>query len=527
MRVFRGVLRRSRSFLGFLLVFSALSLATPAVAQPTIKQLYPVDGPDDAKVTIVMFGGYECPYSGRAAPTIAALRRDYAQDIRVMWINHPLYFHHRAIPAARAALAAKNQGAFWRMHSKLMGNQTQLNRASFMRWARELGLDIGRFIADMGSAELTDIIARDEAISRAFGVTGTPAFLINGTKVVGAQPLATFRRIVEDELAAWDRGIAAGMEPTAMAAHRVAATNPKIAALYSAWLIRGDDPPRVQPGKPPTAAPEPSTTQPRAPGKTLSDTVVALETKGRPSLGNLKASKARVVVFAGLSCPFSIRLLPTLLELAKARPKERIAWLHYPLSSRCRPDMTVDMHPAACAAATWMEAAAKQGKLKRFLREVAHRGRIHSPRSSSARNAKKAAKRLRADLLAIATAAQLNVRKAQRFVQRADRTKLMAADIAQAKLAGVRGTPTLFVDGRLYTGPRTLEGLTQALDRDRVTKKTRTKSRPQSAQAATKKATKKATKRANKEAGKPRKKATKTGLSGSRKGRKTRKISGK
>jgi protein-disulfide isomerase len=110
--------------------------------------------------------------------------------------------HENAEPAARAAAAAFQQGKFWEFHDKLLANQSSLNEESYMKYARELGLDIGRFAKDMSvlSPTTTKLIAADKSEARSLGITGTPAFFINGRYLSGAQPFEEFAKLIDQEL---------------------------------------------------------------------------------------------------------------------------------------------------------------------------------------------------------------------------------------------------------------------------------------------------------------------------------------
>ncbi len=111
--------------------------------------------------------------------------------------------HKEALPAARAAAAAHQQGKFWEFHDKLFANQSSLNAGSYLKYARELGLDISRFSRDM--ADVSGIGARwvdaDKAEADALGVTGTPAFFVNGRYLSGAKPFEEFAKLIDAELA--------------------------------------------------------------------------------------------------------------------------------------------------------------------------------------------------------------------------------------------------------------------------------------------------------------------------------------
>ena len=161
----------------------------------------PFRGPETAPITIVEFSDFECPYCLRAKPTLARLRAEYPESVRVVFKHFPLSFHKKAISAHRAALAAGEQGRFWEMHDLIFANPRALDPESMTRHARALGLDLAAFEKAFGSERLRTAIDRDLAEGRAAGVRGTPAFFINGRLLSGAQPFERFKQLVDEELA--------------------------------------------------------------------------------------------------------------------------------------------------------------------------------------------------------------------------------------------------------------------------------------------------------------------------------------
>ena len=160
----------------------------------------PARGPRDAAVTVALFSDFQCPFCGRLEPTLAALEKEYPGRVRVVWKNFPLPFHESARGAAVAALAAGEQGRFWEMHDKLIQNQQALGADDLEKYARELGLDVGRWKSAMVNPATGQVVDADVKQGQGLGVSGTPSLFINGRKVVGARPLADLKTIVDDEL---------------------------------------------------------------------------------------------------------------------------------------------------------------------------------------------------------------------------------------------------------------------------------------------------------------------------------------
>jgi protein-disulfide isomerase len=156
---------------------------------------HPIRGAPMARVTIAEFSDFECPYCGRAYPIVEELLREYPGEIRVVFFNYPLSAHPHAMPAARAAVAAGNQGKFWEMHDLLFNHQTQLTDEDLDRYATQLELDLERFHADLRSAEVQANVEADRELGRRLDVDGTPTFFINGRRFrEGPQALPAYIR---------------------------------------------------------------------------------------------------------------------------------------------------------------------------------------------------------------------------------------------------------------------------------------------------------------------------------------------
>jgi protein-disulfide isomerase len=149
----------------------------------------PSRGETSAKVTVVEFSEFQCPFCSRAIPTVADLAKKHGKDVRVVWKHMPLSFHPNAMPAALAAEAAREQGKFWEMHDKLFAGQASLSEAAYEMYARELGLDLARFQATRAAPATRKRVEDDMAAAAAAGITGTPTFVVNGEPVVGANGL--------------------------------------------------------------------------------------------------------------------------------------------------------------------------------------------------------------------------------------------------------------------------------------------------------------------------------------------------
>lgn len=143
----------------------------------------PVRGAKDAKVTLVEFSDFQCPYSHRAQPLIESLLKAYPEDLRHVYKNFPLRFHKQAMPAAKACLAAGMQGKFWEMEAHVFKNPKNLEEKDLKKYAGEIGLDVKKFEKDFKSAEVEKRVQEDIAEGRKASVTGTPTLFLNGKRV--------------------------------------------------------------------------------------------------------------------------------------------------------------------------------------------------------------------------------------------------------------------------------------------------------------------------------------------------------
>ena len=148
-----------------------------------------VRGPAEASVTLVEYGDFQCPYCGRAEPVVRELLGD--ADLRFVWRHLPLTDVHPQAPLdAAAAEAAGAQGRFWQMHDLLLDHQDHLGVRDLLGYAETLGLDVGRFRADLREHRVADVIARDVESADLSGVSGTPTFFVNGQRYYGAYDIA-------------------------------------------------------------------------------------------------------------------------------------------------------------------------------------------------------------------------------------------------------------------------------------------------------------------------------------------------
>jgi len=158
-------------------------------------------GPADAPIAIVEFSDFECPYCLRVFPTVSELLKTYGDRIRLAYRHYPLPNHPNARPAAEASACAHEQGKFWQYHDRLFSSPGKLSVQDLKQHAAELGLNATAFDACVDTRKYQKDVDTDIAAGEAAGVSGTPAFFINGRPVFGAMPIENFKQIIEEELA--------------------------------------------------------------------------------------------------------------------------------------------------------------------------------------------------------------------------------------------------------------------------------------------------------------------------------------
>jgi protein-disulfide isomerase len=171
----------------------------------------PFVGPADAKVTIIKASDYACPFCQRSEPTLEQLLKDYPGKVRVVYKDYVVHPQTATVPALAACAAAK-QGKFAEYNKalweKAFGKDT--GEANIIAIATELKLNIDKFKTDMNSDECKKTLADDQRVLSAVGVTGTPAFFINGRFLSGARPIEQFKALVDEELTKADAAIGKG-----------------------------------------------------------------------------------------------------------------------------------------------------------------------------------------------------------------------------------------------------------------------------------------------------------------------------
>lgn len=161
----------------------------------------PVRGHPGAPVTVVEFSDFQCPFCVRARPTVNRVREVYGDQVRFAFRHFPLAFHEQAQKAGEATACAGDQGQFWEMHDRLWESPGRLQPPDLKEHAAALDLDAEAFGQCLDSGRHASVVKEDAEAGSQLGVSGTPAFFINGRPLVGAQPFEAFAQVIDEEIA--------------------------------------------------------------------------------------------------------------------------------------------------------------------------------------------------------------------------------------------------------------------------------------------------------------------------------------
>lgn len=194
-------------------ILEGMTEGAPAPTRPAAAPGEPVDvsadddsvlGDEDAPVTIIEFSDYQCPFCAKFyTDSLQQIKKDYVETgkVKVIYRDFPLSFHPEATPSAIAAECAGEQGEYYAFHDGLFENQGRLGADLYAELAKDIGLDMSKFNTCLKDPKMAAEVQKDFKDGQASGVTGTPAFFVNGVKVSGAQPYSVFKQIIDAELA--------------------------------------------------------------------------------------------------------------------------------------------------------------------------------------------------------------------------------------------------------------------------------------------------------------------------------------
>lgn len=365
----------------------------------------PTRGPADALITIVEFSDYACPFCRRSQRVMKLLERVYPGQIRMVFKHYPLDPEEGTLPA-EAAMAAGDQGRFWAMHDRIFEAGGIVDRAQLESFALELGLDIARFRRVLDDRTYRAHVVRESEYAHKLGVTSAPTFFVNGRPIKGALSLDAFVELIEETLpkarAVRDRGVAP-------------------VDVYRTLVADGQQKARVDPTISPRKRPRLDESRTYnvglgLPGHTLGPDDALLT----------------IVIFSDFQCPFCQRVLPTLRAIRQAYGRDvRFVFRHQPL----------DFHSLAQLASEAAVAAAAEG-------------RFWEMHELMFRNQKQLS---RADLQKYAKAIGLDMERFSSALDDRRYFNVVANERAIGSALGVKGTPTLFINGSPVRGAKPFE----------------------------------------------------------------------
>jgi protein-disulfide isomerase len=379
----------------------------------------PTWGKRDALVTIVIFSDFQCPYCSKVEPTMEQLRKEYGEGkLRLVWKNMPLPFHNNAKPAGEAAqgvFVLAGADAFWKFHASAFKNQQSLTADNFEKWAKEAGVkDIVKFKDGLTKHTWADKVDKDEAVAKASGVNGTPAFFINGVNLSGAQPYDKFKAVVDAELKKATERVGKGLSKDKVYVE-MSKENKKNAPKEEKDEEEKED----------------------------TKTVWKIPVGNSPVKGP-KGAAITIIEFSDFECPYCSRVEPTLNKVFETyKDKVRLVWKHeiLPFHKKARP-----------AAYLSFEARAQKGD-EGFWK--AHDKIFENQKDLSDDNLSKIAGEL-----------GLNVAKYKAALKEEKYEAAIEADQEAAEAFKANGTPHFFINGRRLSGAQPFENFQKVIDEE-------------------------------------------------------------
>jgi protein-disulfide isomerase len=339
-----------------------------------------------AQVTLVVFEDMECPFCAKLQGTLKKLREAYPTQLRIVFKHNPLPFHKNAELAANALEAARQQGKFWELHDVLLANHNKLSEDAIKGHADALKLDRSKLDTLLAAKGGMDRIEADMEQAAALGARGTPNLFVNGKKFVGAKDESVLKPIIDAEIAAADKLLASGVKGT---------------DLYESFIGRGK----------------------------LLDSLASDQKQLAADVGAVRGpvgAAIHIVTFQDFQCPFSARLDPHIAEIEKEfEGRVKVSWVDFPLS---------DIHPMAQLYAEAGHEARKQGKFWKF-HEVVMADNSKLDEAGLFERAKKAG---------------LDTKALKAALDKHTHAEAVKNERALGDSLGVKGTPSVFVNGHAF-----------------------------------------------------------------------------
>ncbi|MEH1835804.1 MAG: thioredoxin domain-containing protein [Nostoc sp.] len=157
----------------------------------------PITGAREQKIVLIEFSDFQCPFCAKAHKTLKQFMAKHQDEVTLVYKHFPLTaIHPEAIPAAKAAWAASQQGKFWQYQDALFTKQDKLGEKLYINIAKNLKLDLSQFKQQRNSAEVNAVIEKDKQLAQKLGIRGTPFFFINGETFSGAVPLSKMESVL-------------------------------------------------------------------------------------------------------------------------------------------------------------------------------------------------------------------------------------------------------------------------------------------------------------------------------------------
>lgn len=371
----------------------------------------PALGPADAAVTLVLFSDLECPYCAQSHADLVRLQRELPEDVRLVFKHYPLSFHPNAMDAARAAMAAHEQGKFWEFIHLVYQRQDAMGPAQYEAIIGEVGGDVEAWKASFAEPDHVAEIQEDMSLGDAINVAGTPTIFLNGVALPGGVPAEELKQVVLQQREIVEAFAAAGV-PRDQIYWRM------VRAQYQPLPDRGEDPAQEeQAEEAPAAIYLPVGTSPTR-GAAADDALVT------------------VVLFSDFQCPFCKSANePLEAALAKHGDSVRLVFKHFPLP----------FHEQADEAAAAGVLAQRAGKF----------WELHDLMFANQEELSVAALQGYLEQIGVE-----GVDLASAMEDDPELGEVIRRDMGMGIEAGVNGTPTLFINGVGYAGvPEDLDAI--------------------------------------------------------------------
>ena len=382
----------------------------------------PVWGEKDAVVTLILVDDFECPFCYRLYKTYEELKKEYADKIRIVFINLPLKFHKKAKPLAIGAMAAHKQDKFWEMYDIIFKNKTQWKKAEdinewFISKAKELDLDITKFKRDLKNKTIEDYIESDIKTVQKMGIRGTPGTLINGRFISGSMPLGTFKEVIDEAIEKAAPFVEKGL---------------KGESLYKEVTKDGLDR-IVKPGK-------------DRKSKDLFKKYNVELTGKEPWMGNDKAP-VTIIEFTEHQCPFCKRGAEAITKVVNDyKGKVRLVFKHLPLS----------FHKQALPAALFTIAVKKNYGNKKFFEAS---DMLFANQREWKKDHMKIFEKYSGKL-------GLDWKKIKKTMDDPETKTILNKDMSEAAKHNIKSVPAFFINGKLVSGAKKEEYFKAIIDKN-------------------------------------------------------------